>query len=182
MKKESSAIFHSHAVQQLLWMGTLRSLTEILYHPASASRRYGFCSDCKFLPFAYSCTKRELPDLLEIRQLSLLYSIVLPKCCQTGFSISKFPYFLRVSDVSFITQIRFCKARLKQFCMGNLVRSILIICILHRISAIWFFVANMLPRQDHHVSAGLPYGSSTNSTFSCQSFLCSDHQVSFCQS
>lgn len=99
-------------------------------------------------------------------------------------TISDFVSFLLIVSViahSYLTPTRFCKARPKQFCIVSLVRSIPIICILRRISSIRFFVAKMLPRQDHHVSAGLPYGSSTNSKFSCQSFLCSDHQVSFCQ-
>jgi hypothetical protein len=42
---------------------------------------------------------------------------------------------------------RSCKASLKQFCKDDVVPSVLIICILHRILVIQFFVANMLPQE-----------------------------------
>ena len=56
-----------------------------------------------------------------------------------------FPSLQKVPKAYVITPTRSLKAWLKQFCMGDMVLSVLIICILHRIWAIRFFVANMLP-------------------------------------
>lgn len=76
------------------------------------------------------------------------------------------PFISRGYGVLAIIRTRSLKAWLKQFCLSDMVRIVLIICILHRIWTIRFFVANMLPRQNHYVSAGLPYRSLTNANLS----------------
>ena len=71
---------------------------------------------------------------------------LLSNCYQRNLCEAEKPWFCWVFRFSYLIPTRSYKARLKQFCIGDLAWIILILCILHRIWAIRFFVANMLPQ------------------------------------
>ena len=104
-------------------------------------------------PLAFSLINRitKRATWLSKSDSSFRYSMelfqMLPKRCQTPVLPFKIQVFVRISDVFAIIPTRSCKAWPKQFCKDDVVHSVLIICILHWIRAIRFFVANMLPRE-----------------------------------
>ena len=70
---------------------------------------------------------------------------MLPKRCRMLSFIFRKPAISRHFGLSATIPTRSLEARLKHICLGNMLRAILALYILHRIGAIRFIVAMMLP-------------------------------------
>ena len=76
---------------------------------------------------------------------TISFRILLSFCCHVLSKFACIPHKYWVSGSCCITPTRSLEARLKHICLENMLRAILALYVLHRIGAIRFIVAMMLP-------------------------------------